>query len=123
MKYEYKINDREKMIYQFYKGKLSIYDLESALLKLTDDSSFDPDYNILTDLRECKIEFRPEDLEQFVRVFKDKFGRNRGKSAILLDTPYETAISTIHQSMTSDIRRIQLFSTYEAAMNWLRTAL
>ena len=121
MQYKYKINDKEGIIYQFYKGKIRINDLEAAILKLSKDRSFNPDYNILTDLRDCIFDFRPQDLEHFFKIFKEIFGKSRGKSAVILDTPIETAISTIFQDLVKTVRRIKIFSTYEAAIVWLKS--
>ena len=123
MQYEYKINDDERIIYQFYKGTFRIEDLESAILKLTKDSSFNPDYNILTDLRKCKFEFRPGELENFLKIFKKTLGSNSGRGAIIIDSPIETAISQIFQDLVKKIRSVEIFSTSEAAIVWLQSSL
>jgi len=123
MQYEYKINNKERIIYNYFKGILRVDELESAVLKLSKDSSFDPHYNILTDLRECLFELRPQEMEQFIRIFKEKFSKGKGKSAIIIDTPIETAISTIFQDLVKNVRRIQIFSTDEAAIAWLKSNL
>ena len=120
MKQEYRIDDTEKIIYMSITGDCNLRDLETALLKLTNDKNFSPNYNLLNDLRKCKFKFRPKDLDRFFRIFIEKFSKGTGKSAVLLDTPRETAFSIIHQERMKDTREIQLFSTYEAALNWLQ---
>ncbi len=120
MKHEYLIDEKERLIFQSFKGQYSFRDFETVVLKLTSDKRFSPDYNILTDIRECEIQFQPDDIMRFFQTFKDKVGESKGKTAIIVNAPKETAISTIHQKAVSDIREIQVFSNREAAMDWLK---
>ena len=121
MQYEYKIDDEDKIIHQTFKGEFSMDNLKSAFMKVTNDPNFNPNYNILTDLRECIFNFLPKELESFIPIFKEKLAGSKGKSALLLDTPYETAISSLHQDEVKNTRSIRLFSTFEAAIIWLKS--
>ncbi len=120
MQYEYRIDDKNEIIYQSIKGECSTHDLETAVRKLTSDSAFSPHYAILTDLQECEFDFRSKGMEEFFQKFKDKFSDGEGKSALLVASPIETAIAVIHSKNVEGTRNIKVFSTYEAAMSWLK---
>jgi len=120
MRYEYRINEKERLIYQSFKGACCIGDLEIAILELTQDPNFNPDYDVLTDLRTCEFTFLPENLTSVVQMFKERFGENTGTSALLVDTPIETVIAGEYQSMIGNGREIHVFCTYEGALDWLK---
>ena len=120
MQHEYRIDDKEGIVYLSFRGECTIHDLETMLLSLTSDIAFSPDYDDFVDLREGELKFRPVEMLEFFQNFKDTFRRGRGKSVFLVDTPLETAISFIHRKTVEDAREVHVFSTYEAAMKCLK---
>lgn len=119
MKQEYNIDQKEKMIYHFISGDCDIDDFENAANKLIGDENFDQQYNILNDLSRCRFKFRHENLDRFVQFFIEQFGSRTGKSAIVVESPVETAVASLFQKRVEETRKIHLFSTYKAAIDWL----
>jgi hypothetical protein len=62
-----------------------------------------------------------DELTEFAQIFKERFASPTGKSAILMDSPHTTAIAMLHQQKTTEARRTELFTTHEAAMEWLNS--
>ncbi len=120
MDYEYSIDEESGIICQTFAGRCSFENLEAVLVQLCQDPRFDPDYDILTDLHACEFELGLEQVELFAQLFMDMFKESKGKSALLVDSPRETATSMIFQDMVTQARWVEVFSTREAALNWVR---
>lgn len=119
----YTIDDKEKIIYICYEGKMTVDDLNNNYLKLMEDSRFNPNYNILTDGRKCEalIQVEPTEIAKHVQLIKENFGSCRIKNAILVDSPIETAIAVLFQDMAIEVREVEVFCTEEGALNWLKS--
>ena len=71
MEYEYSIDDGRNMGYLAIRGECGIRELESVFLEVTEDKRFNPDFDILTDLRECTFTFRPNEMSGFFGMFNE----------------------------------------------------
>jgi hypothetical protein len=100
---------------------------ESIALLVTDivnDRKKLPDkLKVLLDARRANFEGKPDDLKMIFKKIKEnnkKFETIR--LTIVLQNPYETAISIIMQEMLKDIANVyfKVFSTEQAAASWLK---
>ena len=81
-----------------------------------------PHIRIILDVRRASFFGKPEDLKVIVKKFREHHNKfDLIKLAIVLQNPYETAISIIFQKMARDISNllINVFSTEQAALLWL----
>ena len=119
MDYEFTIDDQKKMAYLTIWGDCTIRDLERTFVAVTEHYKFNFEFDELSDLRDCKFDFRPDEMSEFFRMFKTRAEGKGGKSAILVSKPRETAIAFSHQLKMSGARSVKLFSTRDAALKWL----
>ncbi len=81
-----------------------------------------PKIKVILDFRRASFKGKPDDLKMIIKKLKE---HNRKfeiiKLAIILQNPYETAISIIFQKMANEISNlfINVFSTEQAALSWL----
>jgi hypothetical protein len=119
MNYEYVVDDENRIAFLSFRGHCKIRDLEHVLLALMERDDFNPEYDELTDTRECTMNFRPEEMVRFFHMFEEGFKGERGSTAILVDQPQETALVLVHQNRVNKSRNVRPFSSRRAALNWL----
>ena len=119
MEYKFTVDDGKSMAYLTIRGECEIRELESMFLAVVEDKRFDSEFNVLTDIGDCTFTFRPAEMSEFFRMFNEEFQGRRGKSAILVSKPHETALAMVHGERVSETRTISVFSTREEALKWL----
>ena len=117
----FQINPDSDRIFAKVSGDVGLAELEEALNAMSEAPNFNPDYDLLTDARELQFSGKQEEIRAFGGLFGKVLGSQKGKSALLLDQPYETAIGMIHKKNVENLRRIEIFSTMEAALKWLES--
>jgi hypothetical protein len=115
------IDETEGIITVSYTGECTLDELKAAVLEVTDSRDYRPSHHVLSDLRGCAIFLDPDRLPELARLFDERCADSTGKSALLLDTPHETALALLHQRNVAGARTTELFSTREAALAWLRS--
>jgi hypothetical protein len=78
---------------------------------------------VLVDARRSTFAGKPEDLKMILKKFREHYKKfEMIKLTIILQNPYETAISILMQEMLKDISNIyfRVFSTEQAAVSWLK---
>ncbi|TYA71664.1 hypothetical protein [Seonamhaeicola marinus] len=118
----FKILERHKLIVEYYKGHFELSDSFYVKKIETSDSAYSPDYNLIVDFREAKIALTSKDVLTYVDFVKSQpqMQGNR-KTAFLINTPKEAAITTLYSNYVSALTYIgEVFSTEEAALKWLK---
>ena len=120
MVFEFTVDELKKRGYLTVSGNCTIHDLEEVLRNFSGDEKLNPDFDLLTDFRDCVFEFKPDEMAHFYEIFnaRPQSTKNR-RSAILVSNPHETAVMFIHKMKMSETRTIEVFSTRDAALNWL----
>ena len=107
----------------WFEGMLQAETIADLITDIVNDRRYLPDkLKILIDSRRAKFASKPEDLRVIlkrIREHHEKF--ELIKLTIILQNPYETAISILMQEMVRDLGNVYLrvFSTEQAAVSWL----
>ncbi len=117
--YEYLVDEEKGIAYLTVRGRLSIRDMENILRSLLQDDKVNTDLDTLTDFSDCTFTFQPNEMSSFFDIFNQGAERHKGRSAIVVSKPTETAIMMIHRQKVAHTRSIRVFSTREAALGWL----
>ena len=104
-----------------FTGESTIDELKIAFHEITIDPNYKPQYHVLGDLRACVFTFTPAALNELAHLLKERLGGSLGKTAVLINTPRETALAMLHKDKMVGTRTIELFSTLEAALTWLKS--
>lgn len=118
----YRILKDNKLIIEHYSGFFELID--SFYIKKIEisDPEYNPNFNMIIDFRKAKISVNSKDVNSYIDFFKSqpKMHGNR-KTAFLIDSPKEAAITTLYSNHVSTLSYIgKVFSTIEAAVKWLR---
>jgi hypothetical protein len=123
MSHKFTIEEEEGIIHITFSGECAMDEVKTAVREITGDPNYKPQYDILTDLRDRVLAVNYDALDGLAHLFEERFGGSTGKSAILIDTPHETALAMLHQKKVAGTRTIELFSTRESALTWLKVDL
>ncbi|MGD0581543.1 MAG: hypothetical protein ABR974_01205 [Bacteroidales bacterium] len=114
----------KELVRVWFDGFVSAESIASIITDIVNERKNLPDnVRVLVDARRAKYDGKPDDLKMILRKFRE---HNRKfemiKLAIILQNPYETAISIIMQEMLKNIENIffKVCSTEQAAISWLR---
>ncbi|MEB3161863.1 MAG: hypothetical protein VKK80_01425 [Prochlorothrix sp.] len=119
MDYIYSIDPEQRLITERYQGVVTIHNIKNAIQTLAADPLFCPDYSSLVDLRVCDFKFDLQDLEELLSCHHQVFGITEGKTALVVNNPRDTALSVLFKNYVDGARQIDVFSTCEAAQDWL----
>ena len=119
MKHEYHIDTEKGIMTHSFHGDVYIKDWEQERLKSLSDADYHPTFNVLVDMQGATMKSEPEEIEKFVPLLKATPESYGIKHALLVDSPNETAMAMIYQDCVKTLRNVKVFSTYEAAVEWL----
>ena len=119
MNYSYSISDDIRVIKAKYTGSIDIAFIKAAILALAKDPGFDPTFDTLADFRGCQFFITPDDLYAFRSFYLRVLGNAVSKTALVANTPRETALCIVFQHQIVGSQGIEVFSTLEAAEAWL----
>lgn len=114
------IDREEGIIHLTFTGESTIDEVKTAILDISNDPNYKPQYHILTDLRTCVLAFAPDALIELSHIFKERYSSSSGKSAFLIDSPHEAVIAMLYKKEVKEMRLVEVFSTPEAALTWLK---
>jgi hypothetical protein len=123
MNYEIKIDHKLKIIRYRHSGIIHDVDIEQAWGEFLNIKEFTQDkYNLLSDYRNGKIEIPRSslpDIIAFMQAIREIV--NGKKQSIIVSDPYSTAASILFENAAYKNVGfiIKVFSTEEAAINWL----
>ena len=104
-------------------GKINVEDIKGHYIKLPEWSVKIKNLLVLIDAEDTIMELTHEDIKQlFIPLVKAVKSFNTLQEAILVDKPAETAMATLFkiEFTNLDSYSFKIFSTKEAAMNWLK---
>lgn len=127
MNYSVDVDHDLKLVRYKHTGKIQAPEIEQAWGDFLNLKEFtEKKYNLLSDYRNSKFDIPLEYLPAIVEFFKPISHIVKGKKqALIIDDYYSMAASILFvEKMFSEIGFIvQVFSTEEAAMEWLRSKL
>jgi len=103
-------------------GKINIDILHSELNRIWNSSDYKTSYNSLVDVRQAELEIEIKEFSKLIDIFSNfPITQTEMKIAVLTSTPQQVALSTLfaqNVQMKYPLS-IEVFSTYEAAFDWL----
>ncbi len=118
--HEYAVDAVEEIGILTHRGYTDTEDLAVLLGRLVDDPRFLPHYGLLTDFSECRLAVTPSELGALAERYEAKLGSRTIRSAILVDSTRETALSMLYERRRERRRTVVVFSGREAALAFLR---
>lgn len=119
MNFEYDLDEESEIVSLTVSGTCSIQELEHVMKTLLADKTINYEHDFVTDFRDCKFDFQPSDMTNFFQLFQPGSGGKKGRSAILVSRPLETAMMFMHRMKVANVRTAEIFSTREAGVAWL----
>lgn len=114
-------NHQTAILESKFEGKISINDLVKYSHTIKENKSYPRFLKILIDSKKAIANFPSNDLALLAEEhFKVVEKYDYMITAIILETPMETAFAMLFQNLIKNNKsKFQLFATREAAMNWL----
>ncbi|HCE53905.1 MAG: hypothetical protein APF83_03315 [Lutibacter sp. BRH_c52] len=116
-----KFNHRTAILESKFEGELTLKELIACSITIKENASYPRFLKKLIDSKKAFVNFSSNELS----LLADEHDKIVEKydyivTAIILDTPRETAFAMIYQNLIKNNKsKFQLFSTREAAVRWL----
>jgi hypothetical protein len=112
------IDRKSRVAVNVYRGVVTVELVRRALEEQLKHPDFDRSFAVIGDFRLATFDVKREDIEAFAKLYDAQYEGNRGKTALLVDAPRETALSPMFQQRAQS-RNIRVFSTTAALRQWL----
>lgn len=114
----------KEFIKVWFEGAVQAYSIADLITEIVGQRDKLPsDLKVLIDARRATFAGKPDDLIMILKKFREHYDKfELIKMTIILQNPYETAISIILKEMLRDISNVlfKVFSTEQAALFWLK---
>lgn len=116
------IKDKE-LVVEVLKGPVKLHEYINLKKQQIEDEDFNSNYNFLIDIRAVEFVFSRETekrMKEYLAFAKpiDALSKEK-KTAIITSTPDQVVYSMINQSLDSRQITYNIFSTKDAALEWL----
>ena len=119
MRHTYRIDQDKGIVFQIYHGKMTFQKIMEAMSVLSSDPLYFKEYAFFTDLRKAELMLEDSILTKIGSATKIILGDQKVKSALLIGDMIEMSLAVLFKEILSDFREVGIFTTYEAAMEWL----
>jgi hypothetical protein len=121
---KYRFDHENKLIIESYRGTVGLMHFIEYEKEKTNNPEYNDSYSLFIDIREAIFQFSYEEKKIFYKTIMDiasKMNMNR-KCAFLTTNPLEVASSVLFKlrAMRLTSLKVEVFSTEEAALNWLK---
>jgi len=116
-------NKKTKILVNTLTGTIDISDVLNMYHQIEHHGSLPANLKIIIDSQEARYSFTEKDLQKIANAIKHLLTKfNSIQEAIVQSTPYETAMAVLYEQMVHfDNFRFKVFSTREAAIQWLES--
>jgi len=116
-----KFNHRTAILESKFEGKLTVNELIECIIVIKENETYPRFLKKLIDSKKATVNFSSNELALLAEEhFKIVEKYDYIVTAIILDTPKETAFAMLFQNLIKNNKsKFQLFSTREAAIDWL----
>ena len=122
LKSSYKILQEHNLMIECHSGNLDLDSYMNFVIKTTQNPLFSRNMNYLIDL--CNVVFTAptDDIEKYHYFSETNFKSDKKrKVAIVTKSPNQMVFSTLFKNLnTQKLKEIEVFSTHEMAMRWLK---
>jgi hypothetical protein len=122
MNIRYTIDKEKGIVYEVWSKNVSFNDYRTYKSLLFEDPEFDPDFDVICDMRNYTSGFKLDEVDSIIQLFLENPSKtHKRKSALVTNDPMQVAGSMIFQTK-SEVLPIQVlvFSTLEAAIDWVK---
>jgi hypothetical protein len=119
---QYSYDPTRKVTFTSLIGEINANVLRSEFSLIWSSPDYNPDFSVLADLRQATFVMDTTDIPAILEIFSAIPGHKKNrKFALLTATPQQVALSTMfgQNIKTRYPFVVEIFSTYEAALNWL----
>ena len=121
MKINYKIDNKQKAIIETWPEEILIEDYIDVKQRQFKDSDFNPDFDVITDLRGLTQKYKDVTIQEIIDfIAKNSNNMRDRKSAVIADNPHSVASAYVFKDKSKNLPvKIRVFSTIDAALEWL----
>lgn len=124
-KSSYKILKNHNIIVEYHEGPIDLNSYISFKTLIFNNPSYSSSLNYIVNFKNVNMNVNINDVEKYIDHLKqipNVLGKKR--VALLTRTPNQIVPTTIYKMKESELSRsVEIFSTYESALNWLQTDL
>ncbi len=117
--YNYKIIPEKKLIIEAFKGDITLDFFKKSMLKEFNDPEYIKLRLGVCDLRQANLILSDKEVKELFKFALEKDQNLSIKWATLTNGPYETAMAMIYELEAEKLYGYQIFSTLEAASEYL----
>jgi hypothetical protein len=125
MGYTIKLDHENKLVRYKHTGNILGEEIEQAWMEFLSMKEFtEMNYNLMSDYRDSTFDMHHNEVSMIIEFMKKIEHIVRGKKqSLIVDNPYSTATSEIFAERVYEATgfKVELFSTPEAALEWLRS--
>ena len=116
----FEIFPSQKLIIEYYAGDISVDILIGIKKEISKHESYNPNYNLIMDMRNSNFLYEREAVTEFTKFFKSFHAIiGRRKVAYLTGKPNEVVATKVFAQLIGDLEiNAQTFSTVPAIVSW-----
>jgi len=125
-KYQYRLLHEETLIVEYYSGDIVLENLIEFKKMLLADTEYNPQYNLLVDLRDATFLLTEYEIKKYLEYTKPvHYLFEKRKSAYLTHTPNQVVFVTFidYYSEVFLPIEVKIFSTTNVAISWLKHSI
>lgn len=108
-----------KLVVSYFSGPIVYQDIIDWVDELSSNESFSKEYDGIVDLRKAVFTDPTPDKARSLSSYMMEHNFTQGKLAVLVDKPTETALVILHRQAEGGRRPVEIFSTVEAAADFI----
>ena len=125
LKSSYKILPHYNLIVEYHENSLNIHSYRTFKSNLFEDSLYSKSLNYIINFKNVDFKMSPNEIDEYVDDLK-KIPEilAKKKLAIITRTPNQIVPATLYKMKQNELNQtVEIFSTYESALNWLKIDL
>lgn len=101
---DYIIIPKDKLIIEYFNGKVSLEDVIILQKELAENPNYDPNYNVIDDLRDAQFDLIKEQVIGYVDyITNNKKTIGKRNTAFVTTNPDQVVISSLFESLKKDL--------------------
>lgn len=125
LKSTYKILPDHNLIVEYHENTLDIHSYRTFKSNLFEDTLYSNSLNYIINFKNVDFKISPNEIEEYVSDLK-KMPEilTQKKLAFITRTPNQIVPATLYKMKQNELNQtVEIFSTYESALNWLKSEL
>ncbi|WP_075589762.1 hypothetical protein [Labilibacter marinus] len=123
MKAKYNIDEDKALLFEVFYGDINLADLEDIVRHQMQNPAFNDVKKVISDTRGANVIISAHQLNDYVNGLKEYLSKVKIRWAIIVDDPRTAALSILIKKDSFFKNRVEVFSTFEAAVHCLQLAL